>query len=514
MAETSKEKLDHMREAAKSNLKYFAHLMQPHRVYGQIHDDVFDWWQKLEEDGEDHSGLLLPRDHQKSHMAAVKCAWFIAREPTTTILYVSATAELAIKQLRAVKAILLHPRFVKLWPEMILPEEGTREKWTQTEICVDHPDRTKEGIRDSTVLACGITKTITGLHVNHVFLDDLVVPSNAFTVEGREKVNNLYSQLASIETTGSTETVVGTRYHPSDIYKTMMGMKLPIFDENDEIIGHKPLYNFKVEVVEVNGKYLWPKEQRSDGKTFGFDIREIAKKKEKYIDKTQFYAQYYQEPNDPDSHRLDASKFIYYDPKFLKFDNGHWNFKGKRLNVYAGIDFAFSLNKKSDYSVIVVVGIDSKGFIYVLDIDQFKTDKMDTYFKHVVDMHAKWVFKKFRAEVTVAQKIIVNDLKDRIRAEGSSIVIDEHRPSRHDGSKEERIASVLEPRYENGTMLHQRGGYTPVLEEQLLLARPPHDDIKDCLASVIEIVKAPRDSMNDNQINNVVKFHKRFGGRI
>jgi hypothetical protein len=508
----TKADVSELREAAEADINVFAKLVQPHRVYGQVHEDVFRWWMECERGGRNHTGLLLPRDHQKSHLAAVKAAWLITRDPSTTILYVSATAELAIKQMRAIKGILEHPDYQRLWPEMIHEDEGKREKWTETEICVDHPLRKEEGIRDSTVLGCGITKTITGLHVNHVFLDDLVVPQNAYTEEGRTKVEALYSQLASIETTSSTETVVGTRYHPSDIYQEMLEMTVPTFNEDaSEIIGEESVYEFKIEVVETDGKFLWPKQSRGDGKEFGFDTRELAIKKAKYLDRTQFYAQYYQEPNDPESHRMDTSRFQYYDQRHLKYTYGSWQFKERPLNVYAAVDFAFSLSKKADYTAIVVIGVDPDGFIYVLDIDRFKTDKIATYYEHVAELHGKWRFKKLRAEVNVAQQIIVNDLKDRIRAEGSSIAIDEHRPSGREGSKEERIAAALEPRYDNMSIFHYKGGYTSILEEELILARPAHDDVKDALASVVEIARAPR-SRRDATPTNVIQFHGRFGG--
>jgi hypothetical protein len=500
-----------IRKAAESDLFFFAKLVNPQRVYGDIHKDVFKWWQTCEKKQLDNTALLLPRDHQKSHCAAVKAAWLITRDPSKTILYVSATSALAEKQLKAVKDILTSEVYRRYWPEMIHPEEGKREKWTNGEICVDHPIRQKEGVRDSTVFAAGLTTNITGFHATDVFLDDVVVPNNAYTEEGRGKVESQYSQLASIETTGSTETIVGTRYHPSDLYQQLMDMKEPTFDDEGEIVGEQNVYTFKTEVVEKEGEFLWPKEMRADGKPFGFDVRELARKKAKYLDTTQFYAQYYQEPNDPESHRLGADRFQYYDRKHLAQTGGQWTMKGKPMNVYAAIDFAFSLDKRADYTAIVVVGVDNEGYIYVLDIDRFKTDKIASYYEHVLRLHSQWEFKKLRAEVTVAQAIIANDLKDRIRQEGLKLAIDEHRPTRHQGSKEERIAAALEPRYENQTIYHFKGGYTSMLEEELIMARPAHDDIKDCLASVVEIAKAPKHMRERVKKNNVV-FSNRFGG--
>jgi hypothetical protein len=501
-----------IRKAAESDLLTFARLVQPLRVYGEIHQKVFAWWMECEKKGIDNTGLLLPRDHQKSHCAAVKAAWLITRDPTKTLLYVSATSGLAEKQLKAIKDILTSEIYTRYWPEMLHRDEGKREKWTNTEICVDHPLRKQEGVRDSTVFAAGLTTNITGFHATDVFLDDMVVPNNAYTEDGRNKVAQQYSQLASIETTGATETVVGTRYHPRDIYADLMAMSEPVFNDDDDIVDHTSVYEFKIETVETDSVFLWPREFRADGKAFGFNHKELARKKAKYLDQTQYFAQYYNDPNDPESQRIGHEKFQYYDPKYITQVAGKWCYKNTPMNVYAAIDFAFSLSTKADFTAIVVIGVTSANDIYILDIDRFKTDKINDYYQHILALHSRWEFRKLRAEVTVAQAVIARDLRERLKEAGHMLSIDEHRPNRHQGSKEERMAAALEPRYDNMSVWHYKGGYIPMLEEELLLARPPHDDIKDCLASVVEIAIKPKHSSMGKKKNNVLSFNSRFGG--
>lgn len=498
-----------LREVAEADLYTFACLVNPMRVYGELHKEVFRW---LMSEEMPNQLLLLPRAHMKSHCIAVWCAWWLTKNPETSILYVSATSSLAESQLYAIKGILTSDKYSLYWPEMIHPEEGKRERWSATAISVDHPKRKMEGTRDPTVLAAGLTTNTTGFHADIVVPDDVVVPDNAYTEDGRRKCAAAMSQMASILNTGGMIKACGTRYHPSDQYNEWRGQQVPIYNDEDEIENYEPIWDILEKVVEHNGTFVWPRETRDDGKSFGFNRKELARISAMYTDRTQFYAQYYNDPNDPESNRLDANQFQYFDPKFITYSNGCWYMKGKPLNVYAAIDFAFSLSKKADYTAIVVVGVDPDGYIYVLDIDRFKTDKMKVYFDKVAAMHSKWMFKKLRGEVTVAQQIIVNDLKDSIRKEGMTLSIDEHRPNRHQGSKEERIAAVLEPRYENLTIFHCRGGYTPALEEELLLARPQHDDIKDCLASVVEIAKAPRQRRELAKTTNVLQFNSRFGG--
>ncbi len=500
--------IDEIKALAESDLYTFAVLVNPKYLYGDVHKKVFKWLMQV-----DHPNqlLLLPRGHLKSHCLAVWVAWWITKNPDTTILYISATADLAEQQLYAIKNMLGSVIYSRYWPEMINPEEGKREKWSASAIAVDHPKRIAEGIRDMTIATAGLTTNTTGWHADVVISDDVVVPDNAYTEEGRRKCSAGMSQMASVMNTGGIIKGVGTRYHPKDQYDEWKSQTMPIFDEDDEVVEEVAIWEIKEHAVEESGVFLWPRATRADGKKFGFDWRTLGRIKGMYTDTVQFYAQYYNNPNDPESARITPDKFQYYDRKFIKQVSGQWYYQTKMLNVYAGIDFAYSLNKKADYTAIVVVGVDPDGHVYILDIDRFKTDKMSVYFDHVIQLHAKWEFKKLRAEVTAAQSVIVRDLKDAITREGMRLSIDEHRPSRHEGTKEERIAAALEHRYDNQSVWHFRGGYTPFLEEELVLARPAHDDIKDAFASVIEIVVSPR-RLHNRKENNVIKFHKRFGG--
>lgn len=499
-----------IREAAEADLITFIKLIAPKRVLGSIHEELCRWW--CREDALASQLALLPRGHQKSQLIAYRAAWWITKHPDTTILYVSATADLAEKQLYAIKQVLDNPIYKRYWPEMIQPDEGRREKWAVSEFAVDHPLRKKEGIRDSTVKAAGLTTNVTGFHADVLIYDDIVVPGNAYTEEGREKVNAAYSQLASVANPGALEWVVGTRYHPRDIYNTLLSMKETVYDRNGDVVREDEVYEVFQRVVEIDGEFLWPKQMRPDGKYFGFDENILARIKAKYVDKTQYYAQYYNQPNSAENAPIDATKFQYYDKAHLKNDEGDWFFRDKKLNVFAAIDFAFSLGKKADYTALVTIGVDSEWNIYVLDIDRFKTNRISEYFEHIKKAQYKWGFRKIRCEITVAQQAIVQELKESyIKPQGISLSIDEFRPNRTQGDKEERIMSILQPKFDNMQVWFYKGGNCQILEEELTLAHPPHDDVEDALANAIAIASSPRRTQNNMNSHNVI-YSSRFGG--
>ena len=506
--------LEQIRHAAESDLVTFIKLVAPEQVLGQCHEDVCNWWTR--EGAKSHQLLLFPRDHGKSRLIAYRVAWELTKNPTLRILYISATANLAEKQLGFIKGILTSNTYSRYWPDHVNKDEGKRTRWTNSEIALDHPARKKENVRDPSVFTGGLTTSLTGMHCDIAVLDDVVVYENAYTGEGRNKVKSQYSLLSSIEGADAKEWVVGTRYHPADLYNDLLQMVEDTYNDEGDKIGEENIYEIFERPVEDRGdgtgEMLWPRSQRKDGKWFGFDIKVLAKKRGQYLDKGQFRAQYYNDPSDPDNVPVGQEKFQYYERKHLTQENGYWFYKDNKLNVYAAVDFAFSLSKRADYTAIVVVGVDANNNIYVLDIDRFRTDRISEYFEHVFHLVSKWSFRKLRAEVTVAQQAIVKQLKELVKQHGLSLSIDEYRPTKHQGNKEERIAATLEPRYDNLQMWHYRGGNIQTLEEELMSRNPPHDDVKDALASAVDIAVKPSKTVMRSKKSNIVWANTRFRG--
>jgi phage terminase large subunit-like protein len=503
---------------AENDLEEFIKLVHPRRLLGSVHKEVIQWWRTKTLENNRHQMVLLPRDHMKSALIAYRAAQALTKDPTLRILLISSTSQLATKQLKFIKDILTSDTYRLYWPEMVLEEEARREKWTEREISIDHPLRKLESVRDPSVFTAGLTTNIVGMHCDIAILDDVIVHANAYTEETREKVKEQYSYLSSIETVNAQEWVVGTRYHPKDLYNDLLNMEVETFDEYGNVVETVPLYEvFERQVESVGdgtGQFLWPRQQRSDGKWFGFDAKILADKRAQYLNKLHFRAQYYNDPHDVESAPIQANLFQYYDRQWLNFISGKWHFKSEPLNTVAAVDFAFSQAKKADYTAVVVVGVSGSNNYYVLDIARFKTDKISEYFNKIVELHQKWGFRKIRCEVSVAQAVIVKDLKESyIRPLGLGLAIDEFRPSRLLGSKEERIMATLEPKYANRQMWHYHGGPCQILEEELTRANPEHDDVMDALAAAVDLAIVPVNYFRLNKLASPgFHFHERFGG--
>lgn len=510
---------DEKKELALSDLVKFIEIVHPHRVLGRVHKDLIAWWTR--KGGKSHQLVLLPRDHGKSAMVAYRVVWELTKDPTLRVLYISSTQNLAVKQLKFIKDIFESDTYRTLWPEMVNKYESDREKWTESEISLDHPRRKEESVRDPSIFTAGLTTGITGLHCDIAVLDDVVVDDNAYTEDGRNKVRSQASYLASIGGTDSRLWAVGTRYHPNDLYKDMIEAMVEHFNAKGEPLDEEPLYEFYERTVESagdgSGHYLWPRMQRKDGKWFGFDRGILSKKKAQYHDSTRFRAQYYNDPNDISNSAIRPEMFQYYNREYLTQSLGKWYFKQDRLNVFASIDFAYTVKKGSDYTCITVVGVDQKHNYYVLDIERFKTELIGEYYEKLLRLYTKWGFKKVRAEVTAAQSVIVNDLKQNyIRANGIALTVEEFRPNSRSGNKQERIFATLQPKYSNRQVWHFAGGNCEILEEELVLDNPPHDDVKDSLAACIAFCIPPtghQQALSPRKYDNPSQlFHSRFGG--
>lgn len=497
-----------IRDRAMADIGAFIALVAPFRAVGHCHQDMLRFLCR-----DDPNQLVLwPRAHQKSTMIAFWAAQHVTKHPETTILYASATTTVAEAQLSFIKNIFLSATFRKYWPELINEKEMQREKWTTSQIAVDHWRRQEFGIRDMTIQTAGIGTSITGLHYDVILLDDVVILENSGSDAERSKVETWYSLLSSIKNTDSVTKAVGTRYHPKDLYNSLINMKMESYDETGEVIDLVNVYTVSQEVVEEDDEFLWPRQMvvhAGAHKWYGFNKQELAKKRAEYLNAMQFYAQYYNNPNDPAN--SNHVNFTYYDKQHLGWSGRNWTVKGNKLNVYAAIDFASTMKKTSDYTAIAVIGIDAHRNIFILAIDRFKTDKISVMCDHLDALYEKWQWLKLLAEVDGQQNLVVEQVKETNRDRGVYYTIEKEK---HNTDKTIRTFSILEPRYAAGQLFHYRGGNCQVLEDELTMARPPHDDVRDATAAAVSICKAPSSHTvnRNNGTGGGLSFHSRFGG--
>lgn len=513
-------KLDAVRELLKADLFEFAKYVNPLYMYGDTHAEVCHW---LQHDGTNNQELLLmPRGHLKSHLIACWCAWYITKFPYTSIMYLSAGESLAMAQIDAIKEMMTSDRYRKLWPDMINREEARRSRWTAWGFNVDHPLRKQYRTRDMTIIVKTLKSNFVGHHCDAMVYDDIVVDTNAYTEGGREDVKASVAKCASIKNPGAITKAVGTIYHPADVYSVFKTAVVRHYDEKIGDFGkEEPLWDIKEYVLEdigdLTGKYLWPSVVHPDnGKTYGFDIHTAAQKQAEYFsqgNQAHWYAQYYNQANDPSSEKVSRDAFQFYDEQYISIRDGNVYYNQNKLNILAAMDVAWTTGKDSDYTAIGVVGVDSGWNFYVLDLVRFKTQDYDEYYQNVIGLYNQWGFRKILIETNAGGTLVAREIKNLIRQNGGTLVVDGRAATSNEGKKHEKHAAVLIPRVKNNQVFFKRGGLTPAAIEEIVLARPAHDDLKDVLTTLLANLMAPS-QMADQKHEVKRKFHKRFGGRI
>lgn len=504
------DKQKQIQQLALENFNAYISLVAPYLQLGDCHREMAD---VLSDERDTHVLILYPRAHLKSKMMALYAAWRVTVDPALTILYASATATLAQAQLFDIKRLLDNPTSAKYFPELLQGKtDGMREKWSQESINLEHPLRKKKGIRDNTIATAGAGKNITGLHFDMLILDDITAPDtdvDPWTQSGRRKCETWASLAASILNAGGQIKAVGTRYHPKDIYGSLKSINVPVMDENLNVINEVPMYRVMENVVETDGEFLWPRRQASDGKFYGFDPEQLAKIKSQYIDQSQFFAQYYNDPSDPENKKIDSDNFQYFDKGNLQCIANTWFISGKKLEIYAAMDIAASIAKTADYTTLVVVGVDEDGYRYVLDIQRYKTDQISKMTEMLFSAYAKWRFKVFRIETNSSQGLVAKQLQKDLRAKNAIFKWDMQHSKKE---KHMRIMSILEPMYAQKMIWHYKGGNTEFLEDELIATKTAHDDVSDALAACMEVVPMKLVARRRKSKDSKVIYNKRFGG--
>ena len=530
--------LDTIRKECEDSLYTYAQIMFPNRYFGDVHRNMFMFFQTSLEQamltGEgDNAAALIPRDHQKSFCIAVACSWAITKFPWFTVTYVSSNPTLSQRQLTVIKNIFKSDAHRELWPSMLNYQIHQRSKdyehkplgtWTINEIAVDHPDRPMSE-KDPTVAATSAKSTNTGAHYKMCIFDDLVTNENYASASEREAIKEVYQSYASIATTGSIKWMVGTRYGDNDLYSELQEKEYEVFDDEGNCTETRPLWKWFLEVVENSkskdgsGTFIWPRQQMPDGSWYGFNRTELSKKRSEAFNLVLYYSQYYNDPNAASVDKITPDCFMYIQPNMLEERQGRWFYGSKELKIFCGMDLAFTEGNnarkvKRDFTAIAVIAWDIDGYLYVLDLQRFQTDRAEVYYQKAIELHQYWGFRDITVETNAGGNVIANFIQDEVRKAGQTLVVKHQTKNQREGTKEERNAQLFEPLYRAKSVYHTKGGYTRLLEEELRLSKPPHDDLKDALWIAVtnsSRMSKPRFATNKNR--NVLNAESRFLNR-
>lgn len=340
-----------LRHLAKTDLWFLCYYVLGWEFYnhpyarwfcGKVQDDPWQLW-------------LVARGHLKS--LTITCAHTIQcilNDPEKSTMIFSYILPMAKKFLSQIKFILeTNEKLKELFPDILYARPDKESpKWTEDAITVKRKTTRKE----ATVEVSGLVEGMrTGMHVDYMKYDDIVVPASVTTPEMIAKTTEAWrmSGHLGMKTSPTKKAYCGTRYHYYDTYSVMIASgtiptKLIPATHNGQMDGN-PIFmsreDLEKELAE-NGIYVFSSQML---------LNPISDKDKKF---RQEWLQYYDE-------------------------------LPKGLRLYLVGDPANAKKKKSDWTAFGVLGMDSDGNTYLIDAIHDKLD-LSERFTHYYALYDRW----------------------------------------------------------------------------------------------------------------------------
>lgn len=428
--------------------------------------------------------LLAPRGHGKTSIVGAYIVWKIARDRNIRALIVTINQDKANDMMSFVQSCLSsNQKLVSLFGDF----KGNAE-WSRSQIRVRQTGSRIVPLKDATLKVIGQGSRIISGHYDLIVLDDVTDDDNSKTEVRRKDLEDWYNGPLVGTFLAHTQVIdIGTRWHESDFHEYLMtkaGFKT---------LRYKALLNEPDE--KGNGaKVLWPKHLPWDSTM----IRELGLPEStltlKFVREHQgelFFQMQYQ-------NEIIASGISKFKPEWI--DNSLDKFRKLNglipldLKRYIGVDFGGD-DSTSDWGVATVIGVDSKGDIYVLDsVRTHSTLKRQIDIMRALD--ERYHASRIGMDAAAQQKIMVSTAQKDF----PNLPIIPIKPSKvNDRDTRTDRLSLL---FETGRMI-LNPLLTNLIDELRLYPRSRHDDCIDSLSFALE-ASQEGGTINWDEVANVI----------
>jgi predicted phage terminase large subunit-like protein len=364
--------------------------------------------------------FLIPRSCMKTSLLTIgSVIQDIIVNPDIRILISNVVFTKATEFLNEIKDhFVANQKFIDLFGKL----EG--DPWGKESINVS---TRKRKLKEYTIECGSPGHSKTGKHYDRIIGDDLIDRTTIVTYEAKENSYKYFQDLFDLREhpLGAVD-IVGTHWDLIDLYYTI---KLPVEKGGKHITDFNvftrrayegSIFDPRLETSRLN--FPWKLDQP--------EIERLRRQK----DVKELTCQYQNEPVSSEDAPFKESFFRYYDR--VPAD----------CFYFVCSDPAASKEKRSDFSVVMCLAVDSKDDWYVVDIvrDRLGPGELD---KAIFDMCVKYNAKKAGVEGVAFQKYVKYLLDRRMAQCGRRFVVEALKPGNID--KEVRIRR-LEPRFRNG----------------------------------------------------------------
>lgn len=419
-----------------------------------------------------HSLVLAPRGSGKSTVGDVAyCLWNIVKNPNIRICIASKSGPQAQSFLGEIKAhIENNEDFKKLFGDIVGPT------WNDNEIQVSTRTRI---LKEPTITAKSVGAGIPGFHFDLIIADDLVDPENSATEHQREKLKHWFYVvlLPTLEPDTGELRVIGTRYHPQDIYGHFAGKTVEKLDPEEIEAGKVPQEHYNDEML---GPHVWVLPALTVDPETGeevsfwpekFSVDFLQKKRRNGL---LFFNLAYQNDAELKSgqimHIEDLEPYVWTMKEHIPdYDD---------LAIFQGVDPAISQKQSADFFAHCTIGISRELHIYVLKIHKLKIS-FNRQVQFIVEEERRWGPEKIGIETVAYQQALAQAV-----AEHPWMPIHQVKP-RKDKEQRARVFSAFVDRHE----VHLHSSMYELMETLVRMPAVEHDDIFDALDIAVETAK-------------------------
>ena len=441
--------------------------------------------------------IILPRGHGKTVLT--KCDILRSFCFTKTPLFygwVSATAKLATGNMDYIKYHLEYNERIRYYFG-----ELKGKKWTETDVelsngCKLISKSNISGIRGG-----------AKLHKRYdlIILDDFEDENNTVTPEARAKNSNLITAVVfpALEPHTGRLRINGTPVHFDSFINNLIVNYERSQKENEDFSWDIVLKK----AIDTKGNILWDS---------WFGKKEMDRKKKFYADSGQpqkFYQEYVMEVQNAEDAIFTRDHLRFWDGRFKHDEDTGINYilfkdgTEKPVNVFAGVDPATdSARRDTDFSVIIMVAIDSDNNCYVLDYLRNRSlpvlgipgDGKKGIVDYLFDYNKIYHPALFTIEDTTMSKPIFQSLVSEMRRRNDfGVKYCAEKPGNR-MSKRDRIQEILAQRFAIKSMFLKKEHYDLQHEIFTFGPRMGHDDTIDALAYACKHAHPPK-SLNKNK---------------
>jgi len=306
--------------------------------------------------------LLAPRGSGKSTICnTCYCILRLLQDQNISVLIGSRTMEQAMAFLSAIKGNFEKPQMIDVFGDM------RGNKWDEKRIDIKGRE---PGQKEHSVHVAGADGSVVSKHFDIIFGDDLVEEKNSKTELQRDTIRKFfYKSLMPCLKPGGELWVLGTKYHPEDLYSHLQDKdrsfrnSFIIFPGVFDKVTGEP-----VDLIEKeDGSFEIP-ERGTVWDPIGFSAKELCERRSG-MSQGDFESQY--------QNRIEILRGDYFEEEYFqsyteppeKLVNDHG------LRVWTGVDLAISESDQADEFAIVTVGIEPATFyVYILDYLSGKFD--------------------------------------------------------------------------------------------------------------------------------------------